>query len=228
MTQNQLYLSLPIDVSFAEQDYIVTNANAEAHAQLVSGGIIGLGAGDFGAGVTILVGEKGAGKSHLGHLWLALNKGHLIDEQLDLTAIKEGSAFLLEDVDSQPFTKERETWFFHLANLIKEKGAKLLLTAVTPPSYWDLSLPDWRSRALSFQLLSLALPDDQTLEVILSKMAADRQLNLAPGLIDYMLQRMERSYEGAAKLWGELDRLSLAEKRPITKPLVREALDALA
>jgi chromosomal replication initiation ATPase DnaA len=54
---------------------------------------------------------------------------------------------------------------------------------------------------------------------VLVKLFADRQLGIEPGVIGYLLKRMERSMAAAQGLVEALDRAALAERRPVTRAL---------
>ena len=60
---------------------------------------------------------------------------------------------------------------------------------------------------------------------MLVKLFADRQLHVSDALIDTVTSRMERSLVSAAALVAELDRLSLARKRPLSRALALEVLN---
>jgi chromosomal replication initiation ATPase DnaA len=73
-------------------------------------------------------------------------------------------------------------------------------------------------------VVEIAAPDDPLLAAVLVKHFADRQLRVEPGVIAFLLPRMERSFAAAARLAGELDRLALSRGGPITVPLARQLL----
>jgi len=56
------------------------------------------------------------------------------------------------------------------------------------------------------------------------KMFGDRQLRVAPDVIDYILARMDRSFESARRLVHDADRKAMAEQRAVTVPLVKGLL----
>jgi chromosomal replication initiation ATPase DnaA len=67
--------------------------------------------------------------------------------------------------------------------------------------------------------LSVAAPDDALLAMVLVKLFADRQLVVAPAVVDYLVRRMERSYAAAALLVRQLDEAALSSGRPISRQL---------
>ena len=87
---------------------------------------------------------------------------------------------------------------------------------------------DLRSRLLSglvFQLQPLA--DDEK-AAALAAHAAARGMKLPAEAVDHLLRRLPRDLGTQFAVLDAVDRYSLALKRPVTLPLVREALRALA
>src|SRR5947207_74153 len=64
----------------------------------------------------------------------------------------------------------------------------------------------------------------RVLAAVLVKLFADRQVRVAPGVIGFLLRRMERSFAAAGALAERLDRLSLDAGRPIGLALARRVL----
>jgi chromosomal replication initiation ATPase DnaA len=120
---------------------------------------------------------------------------------------------------------EDELALLQLYNRLREDGGHLLLTASRPVAQWALRLPDLASRLLAAQSVAIGAPDDGLLAALLLKMFDDRQLKAPEPAILYLLTHMERSFAAAHRIVDELDRLSLARKRPITVPLARLALN---
>ncbi len=101
------------------------------------------------------------------------------------------------------------------------------MTAVQPPARWNVALKDLSSRLNTAQVAEIKPPDDALLAALIVKQFADRQMTVDQDVLSYMLARMERTFAGVRGLISAIDALSLAEKRAITKPLVRRVLDAL-
>ena len=62
------------------------------------------------------------------------------------------------------------------------------------------------------------------LEALIVKLFSDRQITLTSEVLNYILQNMERSFAYAEKLVKQVDDLSLALKRAVTVPLVKQAM----
>ncbi len=186
---------------------------------------------DWPAPALALSGPPGSGKTHLGRIWaaragaLVLDGGDLAGKTVaDLTALSEAHAAML--VDRAERAPERA--LFHLYNLVRERRGHLLLVSELPPAHWRITLPDLASRLRAAPAVAVLPPDDDLLGSIILKQLADRQLHAGPGVVQYLVARMERSAEVARRLVAALDRRALAERREIDRRLAADVLTELA
>ena len=173
----------------------------------------------------VVHGPDGCGKTHLTHVWRALSGAASIPRQAlapDTVPDLLGSAraAVVEDVDRGI----DERGLLHLHNLLAEEGGHLLLTGRTAPAEWGVALPDLASRLAAAMSVAVGAPDDALIGAVLVKHFADRQLNVDPAVIAFLVARMERSFAAARQLAAALDAAGLAEKRRITVPLARDVL----
>ena len=118
-----------------------------------------------------------------------------------------------------------EEALLHLYNRVVEAEGWLLLTGREPPGRWPMTLPDLTSRLRALPTVILAPPDDALLASVLVKLFSDRQLSVPEDVVPMLLSRIERSFAAARLVVAALDAKSLAEKRPISRQLVRDLLD---
>lgn len=220
MSEAQLPLAFGHAPQMSEGDFLVAPCNAEAHAWLLAWG-------NWPGPASILYGPPGSGKTHLAHLFAHAGNARLISaHELDVEApprlLAEVPALVVEDCDRPGLD---ETALFHLINLAKESGRRLLLTGRGAPALWPVSLPDLRSRLLAMPAMSIGAPDDSLLAAVLVKLFADRQLRIGEEVVTYLLGRMERSFAACARLVERLDHAALAGRRAVTVPLARRVLD---
>lgn len=216
----QLTLDLPLRTALGREDFFVSPANATALAGLDAW------AGWPGA-KAVLVGPAGAGKSHLAQVWASSTSAQVIDAGALATADLPGLAtgpVAVEDADRIGGLPDAEAALFHLHNLMAEAGHPLLITAATPPRDWGLTLADLASRMQAAPLLRLDPPDDALLRAVVVKLFADRQVVVAPALLDYALPRMTRSLAAARDLVAALDARALAERRAINRAMIDDWL----
>jgi len=214
-------VQIPLDFghapAFAEEDFLVTDCNVEAHGWIDRWP-------DWPGFALALTGPAASGKSHLAHLFAVRSGGQVLAAAAltveSVPHLAERKAIALEDADQGV----DETALFHLFNLMREMKGWLLLTGREAPSRWGLGLPDLTSRLATLPVASIGAPDDALLQVLLLKLFADRQLKVGPDVLAYLLPRMERSFLAARALVEEVDAAALAMKRPVTIPLLREIL----
>ena len=210
----------------SRDDFLITGANRDALAMLDA-------PERWPQGRLMLIGGPGAGKSHLAGFWAAeraaqivqgwtLNAGN-VDELMPM-----GGAVVVEDGHEIGGNAAAEQGLFHLWNLCAARGCWLLLTARKPPRDWDLSLPDLRSRMSAMPVTRIEAPDEALLAAVLVKLLADRQLTPPPGLIDWLVPRMDRDLGLARRLVAALDTETMAERRGLTRQLAGDLLIKLA
>ena len=117
-----------------------------------------------------------------------------------------------------------EEALFHLCNRLAAGGGSLMVSGREPPGRWPLALPDLASRLAAAPVARLEPPDDALLAAVLVKLFADRQLAVAPGLIGYLVGRIDRAFAAAEATVARLDAAGLARHRPITPRLAAEVL----
>lgn len=219
----QLTLNLPVRTALGREDFFVSPANAIAVAMVDA-------PDNWPQGKLLLVGPEGAGKSHLAAVWASHVGAATVDAaRLTEAAVPDLAAagkVLVEDADQIARHPEGETALFHLHNLILASGGQLLMTASDGPSTWGLRLADLLSRMDATARATIALPDDALLSAVFLKLFADRQLQVPPNLIAYLLSRSDRSFAAARTLVAALDARALALGRPVTRALAAEVLDS--
>src|SRR6266850_2248917 len=102
-------------------------------------------------------------------------------------------------------------------------GPAVLAAGAKPPAQLELR-DDLRTRlawGLVYQLVPLG---DEDKARHLKNLAAERGLQLSDDIVGYLLTRLPRDMASLHSVMEVLDRYSLMRKRPLTLPLVREAL----
>ena len=214
----QLTFDLAVRPSLGRGDFFISEANALALARLDAHET-------WPNRKLVLSGPKGAGKTHLAHVWAAAEDARLIGpndlEHLDIGAIDQ--PVVLDDAED--IAKSAEVPLFHLHNHLAASGLPFLLTARQAPSRWDIALPDLRSRLEAAEVARIDMPDDALLAAVLMKLFADRQLIVSPATITWLTTHMDRSFSEAAGIVAALDALALAEGRKVTRDLAARVLD---
>lgn len=219
----QLAFDLPLKQAQGREDFFVAPANALALATLDTPQA-------WPGRRMLLIGPEGAGKSHLAQIWadaegaLLLAARDLAEADIPTLATR---SVVLEGAEVIAGNAADEEALFHLYNLTQAEGGTLLLTARIPPRDWGIVLPDLASRMQALASVRISPPDDALLTAVLVKLFNDRQLTVAPQLIDWLVTRMDRSLATARRLVAALDARALAEGRKISRQLAGEVLDSL-
>ena len=180
---------------------------------------------DWPMSSALVVGPPQSGKSHLAHVWqLRSEAAMLTAADLNESRVPElmvKPAVVVEDVDRGIGSEQA---LFHLLNLAREQRTSLLLTSRAPAGELAVALPDLRSRLRALPMTAISAPDQTLLTAVLVKLLADRQIMAAPAVVHFLARQLDRSFAAAARLVEALDRLSLAQRRPVTRALAAEAL----
>jgi DnaA-homolog protein len=199
MRQLVLDIGPPVEPDF---DNYVAGPNAEALERVRS-----LAAGGLGEeAIVYLWGEPGSGRTHLLRAAARANPELVIADDVEM--LDEGAQQRL----------------FAAINAAREGEPPVLAAGRHPPAQLALR-EDLRTRlawGLVYQLKPLT---DAEKALHLRAQAARRGLRLSDEVIGYLLSRLPRDLSTLNAVLAALDRYSLATKRPLTVPLVREALE---
>ena len=101
----------------------------------------------------------------------------------------------------------------------------IVINSKVPINKFKLKLNDLKSRFNSFIFISIDLPTDDLLKVIISKSFSDKQINLNPNVSEYIIKNVDRSYEKVFKFLSDLDELSLSSGKSININLIKKVLN---
>ena len=80
------------------------------------------------------------------------------------------------------------------------------------------------SRVNSSLTIGIKLPSDDLISVILAKNFSDKQIKVEKNHIDYIIKRIDRSYEKISQFILTLDKYSLKKGSPFGLKLIKEVL----
>jgi chromosomal replication initiation ATPase DnaA len=214
----QLVMPFAPATSFAAEDFVRGEANEEA-CRLVYGWP------DWPYSLMLIHGPKGCGKTHLAHVFAGRAHAVFIEPSRigKVTAdqlLAGNHAWVIDDVEAVT----EQAALAQLINHARARGDYMLLLAGGPASQLPFTLLDLKSRLAMLPAVTLGAPDDALLTGVLAKAFADRQLRIAPDVLQFAVTRLERSYEAVQQFADAMDRLSLSRGRAVTLSLVREAL----
>jgi chromosomal replication initiation ATPase DnaA len=169
-----------------------------------------------------IIGEKGSGKTYLSHLWQQRSQATRVNQAMlqdrsyfDLPT----NSFVLDDIDA---SIEANRLLFEFINHVISTKKYLLVTSSKPLNTIDFKLADLQSRLNSIFTVKMHTPNEEGMAQVLVKLFSDRQIVVDGAVVSYLINRLDRSYAAIIKAVDELDKYSLAHKRKISVPLVKE------
>lgn len=216
----QLPFEFGHSTGYSRDELVVSEANREAVKLIDSWP-------DWPTTVVVLAGPAGSGKTHLASIWkgasqaLQLRPGRIAEH---LTGATQARTVLIDDADVGPLD---ENGLFHLINAIGAAGGHVLLTARRFPAAWGVGLPDLASRLKAAATVELREPDDLLLGAVITKLFADRQVEVEPHVVQYLVRRIERSLSTAIRVVDRLDKAAMESKSRITRGMAAETIGAI-
>ena len=221
----QIPLEFPVRSAMGREDFMIGDSNHDAVLWIDQWP-------NWPAPALFLSGPALCGKSHLAAVWqsrakaTAISPQDLIENEAELLA-KAGEHIIIDGVDTWLGERAAETTLFHLYNIFKEERRTVLLTGRATPTEIDFTIPDLASRLRAAPCATIKSPDDTLLQNIIVKMFADRQIQIGEAELKYIMPRMERSFKFIGDIVAKCDELALSQKRPVTIPVIRDALISL-
>lgn len=224
MNHSTVPQQLPLDLAgtpaFSRDDLVVTEANVGAVSLIDRWP-------DWPAPVVVVAGPAGSGKSHLASIWRAKAGASVVKAdaiEQSIPQVREAGPWLLDDADIADLD---QNGLFHLINLARQQGSHALLTGARFPAAWGVTLPDLASRLKAATLIEIHEPDDALLAGVITKLFADRQIEVEPHTVSYIVRRIERSLAAAINVVERLDYAALSQHSRITRALAAEVISSL-
>jgi chromosomal replication initiation ATPase DnaA len=218
----QLALALDHPVSFAREDFLRGPSNITALTLIERWP-------EWPDRIIALVGPEGSGKSHLAAIWADTTGARVLAARMLSTADVPGAlatgALVVEDLEPASLDEQA---LFHLINLAREERAYVLLTSRSAVANFPVTIRDLGSRLRVVPTVTVMAPDDTLLRSLLVKLAADRQLAIDQSVVNYLVNRIERSFAAAKVAVQKLDHEAMRQHRPVTRALAAEVLRNLS
>jgi len=214
---DQLILKFPSHQAYKKEDFYVSPSNQEAYDFINSWP-------RWIKKIVNIFGPSGSGKSHLASIlknktsYLKINSNELNEKIFTRYKIKE--ALIIENLDE----KISEKLLFALWNVAMQDNKYLMITSKKPISSYKFKLKDLTSRVKSSLIIGIKLPSDDLISVIIAKSFSDKQIKVEKKHIDYIIKRIDRSYEKISQFILTLDKYSLKKRKPFSLKLIKEVL----
>lgn len=185
-----------------------------------------------------LWGEVGIGKSHLlqaccqaenlnqrNAMYLPLHILKMSGPDC-LEDLEQFNLIAIDDIDVIAGDSDWEEALFHLYNRIREnQKSRLIISATVTPNLLPIQLPDLRSRlgwGLSLPIKPLS---DEHKVATIRQMAWCQGIDLPEKVAYFLMARCSRNMRDLTQLLHKLDRASLAAKRKLTVPFIKQILN---
>ena len=214
---NQSIIKFNYDQNFTDDDFYVSKSNEHIFLLLNKWP-------KWEKNFLNIVGEKFSGKTHLSNIFIKKFKGLKLDSRSlkndDLLKIKIHENIVLEDLDENI----DEKLLYTLLNIVDLDNKYIIVTSSIPIVDIKFSLTDLKSRTTNFLLHNIEKPDDNLIFALILKNLSDRQISIDKKLIDFIIKRIERSYDKIFDFIYKIDELSLKKKKPIDFKIIKEVL----
>ena len=118
-----------------------------------------------------------------------------------------------------------ERLLYSILNQSKQLENFVLINSTPSIKNIKFELKDLRSRINSFVHIGIELPTDDLLKVIISKTLSEKQISISPKISDFIINKVDRSYEKMFKFLKDVDELSLSTGKSININLIKKVLD---
>ena len=217
---DQLILKFPSNQVYFKEDFYVSPSNQKAY-EFISGWPKWI------KRIVNIFGPPRSGKTHLASI--LKSKTSTLEIQSEALSdkiffeFKTKEALIIENLNE----KVSENLLFSLWNFAIQDNKYLLITSAKPINSYKFKLTDLRSRITSCVMIGIDLPSDDLIGVILAKNFSDKQIKIEKKHIDYIIKRIDRSYEKISQFILTLDKYSLKKGGSFGLKLIKEVLNMI-
>ncbi len=172
-----------------------------------------------------IYGEKYSGKTHLTNIFIKKFKGKKIKgNEFNNDTLREFK--IVENLVIDDFDQNiDEKLMYSLFNLADQDKKYIIINSLIPINEINFKLKDMHSRAKNCLFAKIEKPDDDLMFAILIKNFSDRQIIIEKKFIEFIIKRIDRSYEKIYEFIYKIDEISLKKKKSIDFKIIKEALE---
>ncbi len=180
-----------------------------------------------------LWGGEGIGKSHILQAccdaqgqdarYVPLQDLILYAPEQVLAGAETARLIAIDDIDRVESSAAWQEALFGLFNASREVGGELLVTASKAPQQLLEALPDLRSRLSSLPIFQMPRFTEDQVAGLLRLRGETAGIQLTDEVVHYCTLRLPRDPKAVVHFINQLDQFSLAQRRAITIPFIRES-----
>ena len=214
---SQLIFNFPFTTNYFEEDFFVSSSNFEAYKLIETWP-------KWPSRNINIYGPTGCGKSHLANILkkkinsFFINASDISNNSLALIKLKE--CLIIDNYENNI----EENLLYTIINQSHQSNQYVIINSDQPISSLEIKLEDLKSRLSSFSKITIDLPTDDLIKVVLTKNFSDKQIQIDNKLIDFILKHINRSYEDIFNFIKKIDELSLSTGKSININLIKKVL----
>ena len=214
---SQLIFNFPFTTNYFEEDFFVSSSNFEAYKLIETWP-------KWPSRNINIYGPTGCGKSHLANIlkkkinYFFINASDISNNSLALIKLKE--CLIIDNYENNI----EENLLYTIINQTHQSNQYVIINSDQPISSLEIKLEDLKSRLSSFSKITIDLPTDDLIKVVLTKNFSDKQIQIDNKLIDFILKHINRSYEDIFNFIKKIDELSLSTGKSININLIKKVL----
>ncbi len=218
MTKQQEILDFENKISYSDSDYIIDESNVDAYNYLNN-------FPNWEVKLVNLVGSAKSGKTHLLKILESKNNFYFISSVEDLKK-KYEEILNYDKICINNFNIDEDILFSIINNSIINKKF-LVISSLIPLTQMEFKIEDLKSRIKQFFILNIKNPTDKLVYSILLKFFSDNQIKIKSELIDFIVKKINRSYEDIFLFSNKIINESLKQKKKIDFKLINSVIDSL-
>ena len=141
-------------------------------------------------------------------------------ENKNLNEIKIYENIILDNFDQNI----DEYLIYSLFNIIDQDNKYLIINSLTPINEMNFKLNDLKSRTKNCLVAKIDKPDDELMFALILKNFSVRQIVIDKKLINFIIKRVDRSYDKIFEFIYKIDEISLKKKKSIDFKIIKEVL----
>ncbi len=214
---NQLIFEFKSKKNFNIEDYFVSESNKYAYKIIKKWP-------KWTKKIVNIYGEKYSGKTHLANIFKKKANGFFINsDKINNDILKQFKLYETIIIDGF-YNEVEEELLYTIFNLVEQDNKFLIIFSRIPISDFKFKLKDTESRAKNCLFVEIQAPDDELIFAIIMKSFSDRQITIDKKIINFILNRINRSYSKIHDFIYKIDELSLKKKKPINFKTIKEIL----
>ena len=184
--------------------------------------------------IFFLYGPSKCGKTSLSKIWQKNSNAYFLTEKkindifsgkTDLDSIHDYN-WVIDNIDLFIGKKNNDTKVLNLINILQEKKKSyLLMTSRIPPKNLPTKIDDLISRVSVSLVVKVYEPDNLLLAQIIKKYLEEREIQIDKKKLNYLTNRIERSYKFAIRTAKKIDKESMETHSQISLGFLKKILE---